>query len=63
MSRAFRAAPLAVTQPVTFLQLVWGALAGGLLFGEALDIWVLMGGAVIIAAISLAALSETRPAP
>jgi drug/metabolite transporter (DMT)-like permease len=52
MMRAFAAAPLAVTQPVTFLQLVWATLLGALAFGEAVDGFVLLGGAVIIAAIS-----------
>lgn len=52
MTRAFRAAPLTVTQPVTFLQLVWATLLGALVFGEGVDPWVLVGGAVIIAAIS-----------
>ena len=52
MTRAFAAAPLTVTQPVTFLQLVWATLLGALLFGEAIDPFVLLGGAVIIGAIS-----------
>lgn len=52
MTRAFRAAPLAVTQPVTFLQLVWATLLGALVFGEGVDVFVLIGGAVIIGAIS-----------
>ena len=52
MTLAFRAAPLAVTQPVTFLQLVWATLLGALVFGEAADIWVILGGALIIGSIS-----------
>lgn len=52
MTRAFRAAPLAVTQPVTFLQLIWATLLGALVFGEGVDVFVLLGGAVIIGAIS-----------
>ncbi|MGB8815260.1 MAG: DMT family transporter [Paracoccaceae bacterium] len=52
MTRAFAVAPLAVTQPVTFLQLVWATLLGRLVFGEAVDAYVLIGGAVIIGAIS-----------
>lgn len=52
MSRAFAAAPLAVTQPVTFLQLVWATLAGSLLFAEPVDIWVMLGGGLIIGAVS-----------
>jgi drug/metabolite transporter (DMT)-like permease len=52
MTRAFNVAPLSVTQPVTFLQLVWATLLGALVFGEAVDPFVIMGGTVIIAAIS-----------
>jgi drug/metabolite transporter (DMT)-like permease len=52
MMLAFRAAPLTVTQPVTFLQLVWAVLLGALVFGEGVDIFVILGGTVIVAAIS-----------
>ncbi|PTN03863.1 threonine/homoserine efflux transporter RhtA [Rhodovulum imhoffii] len=51
MTRAFRAAPLTVTQPVTFLQLVWATLLGWLAFDEVVDGWVLLGGGVILAAV------------
>lgn len=51
MTRAFRVAPLTVTQPVTFLSLVWASVAGSLIFQEAVDPWVLLGGALIIGAI------------
>jgi drug/metabolite transporter (DMT)-like permease len=37
---------------VTFLQLVWATLLGALVFGEGVDAAVLLGGAVIIGAIS-----------
>ena len=52
MTRAFAAAPMAVTQPVTFLQLLWATILGVLVFGEPVDPWVILGGAVIMAAIS-----------
>lgn len=52
MTRAFRAAPMTVTQPVTFLSLIWATLVGALVFGEAVDIFVLLGGAMIIGAIT-----------
>ena len=52
MTLAFAAAPLTVTQPVTFLQLVWAVLLGWLVFGEAVDVWVVLGGVLIIAAIT-----------
>ncbi|NJM84315.1 MAG: DMT family transporter [Tabrizicola sp.] len=60
MTRAFRAAPLAVTQPVTFLQLIWATLLGATVFGEAVDGFVLLGGAMIVGAISVNAWIEAR---
>ena len=53
MTRAFVAAPLSVTQPVTFLNLVWATILGVAVFGESVDPYVLLGGAIIILAISL----------
>jgi len=41
-----------VTQPVTFLQLVWAVTLGAVVFGEAVDGWVIFGGAVIMASVS-----------
>jgi drug/metabolite transporter (DMT)-like permease len=52
MTLAFAAAPLTVTQPVTFLQLVWAVLLGAVVFGEAVDGWVIFGGAVIMASVT-----------
>jgi len=52
MTRAFRAAPLTVTQPVTFLSLIWATALGAILFDEAVDMFVLLGGAMIIGAIT-----------
>ncbi|MFN6926054.1 MAG: DMT family transporter [Tabrizicola sp.] len=60
MTRAFRAAPLAVTQPVTFLQILWAALLGALVFGEAVDGLVILGGALIVGAVSLNTWVEAR---
>ncbi len=58
MTLAFRAAPLTVTQPVTFLQLVWATSLGALVFGEGVDVFVILGGAMIIAAVSYIAWRE-----
>ncbi len=52
MARAFAAAPLTVTQPVTFLQLIWASLLGVFVFHEPLDPWVILGGGMMIGAIS-----------
>lgn len=60
MARAFAAAPLTVTQPVTFLQLVWATLLGALAFGEGVDPFVIAGGGMIIGAISYMTFREAR---
>ena len=52
MGLAFKSAPVTVTQPVTFLQLIWAVLLGYFMFDEGLDAWVIIGGTVIIAAVS-----------
>ncbi|NIZ60123.1 EamA family transporter [Sedimentitalea sp. CY04] len=52
MTMAFASAPMTVTQPVTFLQLVWATALGALVFAEPVDIWVVCGGGVILAAVS-----------
>ncbi len=51
MTLAFAAAPITVTQPVTFLQLVWAVLLGAVFFGEPADVWVILGGSVIIGSV------------
>ncbi|MBM3604646.1 MAG: DMT family transporter [Alphaproteobacteria bacterium] len=60
MTRAFAAAPLTVTQPVTFLQLIWASLVGILIFHEPLDGWVILGGSLMIGAISYITWREAR---
>ena len=60
MTLAFTAAPLTVTQPVTFLQLIWATSLGVLVFGEPADGYVMLGGALIIAAISIVTWREAR---
>ena len=52
MTLAFRAAPVTVTQPVTFLQLVWATALGALVFDEPVDAFVVLGGTIILAAVS-----------
>lgn len=52
MTLAFAAAPVTVTQPVTFLQLVWATLLGALWFAEPIDIWVILGGFVILGSVT-----------
>ncbi|MEW9921478.1 DMT family transporter [Marimonas sp. MJW-29] len=52
MTLAFAAAPVTVTQPVTFLQLVWATALGAVAFAEPVDIWVIIGGFVILASVT-----------
>jgi drug/metabolite transporter (DMT)-like permease len=44
MTLAFKATSISVTQPVTFLQLVWAVTLGVVVFGEAVDPFVVLGG-------------------
>jgi drug/metabolite transporter (DMT)-like permease len=60
MTLAFAAAPITVTQPVTFLQLVWSVLIGAVFFGEPADPWVILGGGVIMASVIFITLREAR---
>ncbi len=58
MTLALSAAPVAVTQPVTFLQLIWATMLGAIVFSEPVDGWVLFGGTVIIGSVSFIAWRE-----
>lgn len=52
MTLAFAAAPVTVTQPVTFLQLVWAVSLGAVFFDEGIDPWVILGGVVILGSVT-----------
>ncbi len=60
MTLAFAAAPVTVTQPVTFLQLVWSVLLGMAFFGEPADPWVILGGGIIMASVIFITWREAR---
>jgi len=62
ITRAIAAAPLTVTQPLSFLQLIWAIVFGYWLFDEVPDTWVIVGGLVIVAAVSYLAHREARAA-
>ncbi|MCP4335095.1 MAG: DMT family transporter [Gammaproteobacteria bacterium] len=62
ITRAIAAAPLTVTQPLSFLQLIWAIVFGYWLFDEVPDTWVIAGGLVIVAAVSYLAHREARAA-
>lgn len=71
MTLAFSVAPVTVTQPVTFLQLVWAVSLGAVFFGEPVDPWVVLGGIVILGSVTFITWREavlkrraiTPPAP
>jgi drug/metabolite transporter (DMT)-like permease len=52
LTRAFACAPITVTQPVLFLQLIWASLLGYFAFGETPDPWVIVGGGIIIVSVT-----------
>jgi len=60
MTRAFKAAEVSAVQPFTFLQLVWATLLGLVLFDEHPDLWIALGGALIVAAASWMAHREVQ---
>ena len=62
LTRAFQAAPITVTQPVGFIQLVWAALLGMVAFDEPLDPYVFAGGGLVVAAASYISHREARAA-
>ena len=60
MSLSFRAAEITAVQPVIFLQLIWATLLGLIMFGEQPDIWIWIGGGIIVATATLTAQKEAR---
>ena len=58
MTRAFAAAPVTLTQPVTFLQLVWATMLGWVVFGESIDPFVVLGGIVIVSSVTALTIRE-----
>lgn len=59
-TKAYQAAPITATQPVWFLQLVWGALIGWFIFDESVDPYVLAGAGIIITAVTYISHREAR---
>ncbi len=60
MAKAFSYAPLSVTQPMTFLQLVWSVVIGLVIFHEGVDLWVIGGASLIMAASGYIAYREAQ---
>lgn len=47
---AYRLAPTAYSSPPQFLQLIYGAIAGYLVFGDVPSMWIYVGGTIVIIA-------------
>ena len=60
MTRALEVAEVSVVQPFTFLQLVWATILGLILFDETPDVWIWIGGAVIVGSATWMAQQEVR---
>ena len=52
LTQSFANAPLTTTQPFSFLQLVWAIVLGYLIFAEVPDVWVVVGGLIIVTSVS-----------
>jgi len=61
MTRAFRVADISAVQSVKFLELLWAALLGYVMFGTTPAGWTMVGGAVILASTLWLARQESRP--
>ena len=62
MTKALAAAPISVTQPITFLQLIWATALGILMFNEPIDPFVMLGGAIIVGAATFISYRESKVA-
>lgn len=60
LTRAYECAPITVTQPAIFLQIVWATILGAVFFDEGVDVWVVLGAAVIVASAWYIALRELK---
>lgn len=60
LSKSLVHADLSVTLPFDFTRLIFGAGIAYLMFGEKMDIYVLMGSVIIVAAAFYAAINERR---
>ena len=60
MTMAIKSAPMVVIQPFTFLQLVWSVILGFILFNENIDIFVIIGGIIILLSTSYLTFNERK---
>ena len=62
ITRAIAAAPLTVTQPLSFMQLIWAIGIGYWVFDEVPDNWVIIGASVIVGAVTYLTHREAQAA-
>jgi len=60
MTKAIKVAPMVVTQPILFLQLVWASMVGLFIFDENFDPFVIFGGTLIIMCVSYVSYKEHK---
>lgn len=63
VTRSIVATDISATQSVKFVDLLWAALIGSIIFGDPLRPTTFAGGAIIVAAIALLARHESRHPP
>lgn len=63
LGKATQLAPASAVMPFQYTQIIWGAIAGALVFGDALEPHVMLGGAIIIASGILLVRAERRGKP
>lgn len=61
LTRAITSADLSLLQPFEFVMLAWAALLGFVIFAEVPEVWVFIGGGVIVLAASMLARHEAGP--
>ena len=60
MARGLALIDVTVSQPVDFLQLVWSTLIGIMLFSETPDVWIWIGGGIVVVSASYIARFEPK---
>lgn len=60
LTRAYQCAPITVTQPVVFLQIVWATILGAVFFDEGVDAYVVAGAGVIVCSAWYIAMREIQ---
>ena len=60
LTQAIKTAPLTLTQPISYLQLIWATLIGLYFFSETIDLFVLIGGGIIILSVTYISFREIK---